>query len=112
MQDKELLYKIGITLIKGIGNVTGKQLISYCGGVEAVFKESKPNLEKIPNIGRQIINAISGQTVLSLAEKEIQFIERYNIQPLYYFDKEYPDKLKQCTDGPIMLYAYYRRYQW
>ena len=104
MQDKELLYKIGITLIKGIGNVNGKQLIAYCGGVEAVFKESKSNLEKIPNIGRQIINAISGQTVLSLAEKEMQFIDRYNIQPLYYFDKDYPDKLKQCNDGPIMLY--------
>ena len=95
---------IGITLIKGIGNVTGKQLIAYCGGIEAVFKESKTNLEKIPNIGRNTINAITDKSVFSLAEKEIQFIERYNIQPLYYLDKDYPNKLKQCNDGPIVLY--------
>jgi len=37
--DKELIYKIGITLIPGIGHVKAKTLISYCGSAEAVLKK-------------------------------------------------------------------------
>ena len=46
-----LKYQIGITLIKGIGPNLAKNLIAYLGGVEAVFKEKKQNLAKIPGIG-------------------------------------------------------------
>ena len=40
----DLIFQIGLTLIPGIGPVTAKKLISYCGSVEAVFKEKKRTL--------------------------------------------------------------------
>ena len=49
--DKDLLYKIGLTFIDHVGHITSKVLISYCGSAEAVFKEMKQNLLKIPDIG-------------------------------------------------------------
>lgn len=100
----DLLYKIGITLIPKIGVVSGKQLIAFCGGVEAVFKENAKALEKIPNIGSVAIKSILSQNVLSRAEQEIEFITKNNIQPLFYTDKMYPSRLSNCHDGPIMLY--------
>lgn len=101
---KDLLYKIGITLIPKIGVVNGKQLIAFCGGVEAVFKEKARALEKIPNIGTVAAKSILNQKVLSRAEEEITFIEKNNIQPLFYTDKDYPSRLSNCYDSPIMLY--------
>jgi len=100
----DLLYKIGITLIPNIGVVNGKQLIAFCGGTEAVFKESAKALEKIPNIGSVVSKSILNQKVLSRAEEEIEFIEKNNIQPLFYTDKSYPTRLSNCYDSPIMLY--------
>ena len=38
------------------------------------------------------------------AEKEIKLIEKNNINHLFYTDKQYPNKLKLCTDSPINLY--------
>ena len=67
---KQLLYQIALTKIPKIGNVKAKQLISYCGGVEAVFKATKKELLKIPNIGAVITNNILQQKVLAEAEKE------------------------------------------
>jgi len=99
-----LLYKIGIGLIPGIGDVRAKKLIAYCGGVEAVFKEKKRLLLKIPGIGKAAVNEITSQSVLRRAEQEIEFIEKHNIAPLFYLDKEYPQRLKHCDDGPILLY--------
>jgi len=100
-----LRYKIGISLIKGIGPVLAKNLIAYLGDVEAVFNESQANLAKIPDIGPVLSKQITDQQVLARADKEINFIEKNNIQALFYTDKAYPYRLKECIDSPVMLYA-------
>jgi len=99
-----LLYQIGITLIPGIGDINGKKLIAYCGGAEAVFKEKRPALMKIPGIGASTVSAILSQKVLKRAEEEIDFINHYNIEPLFFTEQNYPQRLKHCVDGPMMLY--------
>lgn len=105
MNAETLKYKIGITLIKGIGNNLAKNLIAYLGGEEAVFKEKQQNLAKIPGIGEVISREIVSQNVLSRAEEEIEFIQKNKIQYYYFTDREYPYRLKECHDHPIMLYS-------
>lgn len=102
---QQLLYEIGITLLPGVGDVNAKKLIAYCGGVEAVFKQKKSHLLKIEGIGEKLANAIVNQAVLARAEEEILFIEKNNIQPLFYMDEGFPVRLKQAMDGPILTYV-------
>ncbi|MBS4062218.1 MAG: DNA-processing protein DprA [Bacteroidetes bacterium] len=101
---EQLLYKIGLTLIPGVGDIGGKKLVAYCGGPEAVFREKRRQLEKIPGIGPQTIDNIVKQNVLSRAEEEIAFIEKRNIRPLFYLDKDYPKRLQHCADSPMLVY--------
>jgi DNA processing protein len=100
-----LKYQIGIEMIPKIGSVNAKRLIAYCGGVEAVFKQSKQALTKIPGIGRILADSISGQDVLGRAQREIEFIERYGIKTFFYLDANYPQRLRQCEDCPIVLFT-------
>ncbi len=100
----DLIYKIALTLIPGVGSVNGKSLVAYCGGVRAVFLEKKRALLKIPGIGEQTVNAISNHNVFDRAEEEVRFISQKNITPLFYLEKDYPIRLKQCHDSPLMLY--------
>ena len=65
----DLIYKIGITQIDNIGDVKAKKLIAYCGGVEAVFKEKKTALMKIPGIGSLVAQSIVNHKVIDLAKK-------------------------------------------
>jgi DNA processing protein len=102
--EQQLLYKIGITQIPGIGDVTAKKLVAYCGGVEAVFKEKVKNLLKVPGIGQTLAETIVKSKVLERAEKEIKFIEKYKITPLFFLDSDYPERLKHAEDSPVMLY--------
>ena len=102
---KDLKYQIGITLIDGVGDITAKKLIAYCGGVEAVFSEKKSALLKIPDIGSTAANAVLSQRVLAQAEKEIEFIHNRDINPLFYLDDGYPERLRYCDDAPVMLYC-------
>ena len=105
MNHRDLRYKIGITLIKGVGNSLAKNLIAYLGSEEGVFREKQKNLAKIPGIGEIISHEIVKQNVLSRADEEIEFIIKNKIQPYYFTDRDYPFRLKECSDSPIMIYT-------
>ena len=98
------LHQIALTLIPGIGDVNAKTLLAYCGSSEAIFKEKKQNLLKIPGVGKKVADSISKQNVFNRAEEELVFIEKQNIQPIFFTDDAYPERLKHCQDGPILLY--------
>nr|MBK9652674.1 DNA-protecting protein DprA [Bacteroidota bacterium] len=101
---EELKYKIASTLIAGVGNMLAKTLVSYCGSFEAIFKEKKSHLEKIPGVGPVTCKKILAFKDFDRTEKEIEFIRKYKIQAWSYLDKQYPDKLRQCFDSPVMIY--------
>lgn len=105
MHTEELRYCIAITLIKGIGNGLAKNLIAYLGSAEAVFKEKQATLAKIPGIGEILSKEIVDQQVLARADEEIAFIQKNKIQSYYFTEKNYPYRLKECADAPIMLYS-------
>jgi len=104
-ENNNLIYQIGISMIDGIGPKNAKKLISYCGGVREVFDAKKAHLMKIPGMGSKTVEKILNHQVLDRAEEEIQFIEKNNIQPLFYLDKKYPRRLVHCEDAPLMLYT-------
>lgn len=98
-------YNIALSFLPGIGPVLAKNLVSYCGSAEAVFKQKKSQLIKVPSVGEKMAESIVQQNVFSLAEKECMFIDKYNIQAIAYTDALYPKRLLHCNDSPILLYV-------
>lgn len=105
MSSNDLIYRIAIGLLPKIGPILGRNLIAYLGSVEAVFKTPRKQLIKVPGIGELIANQIATQDVLDRAALEIEFIEKHHIRPLFYLDADYPARLNQCDDGPLMIYT-------
>jgi DNA processing protein len=98
------LYAIALSMIEGVGSINAKKMIAYTGGIEEVFREKKKNLLKIPGISENMVDQIQKADTLKLAEKELNFIQKNQIRTLFYLDEEYPLRLKQCADSPIVLY--------
>src|SRR5690606_13205651 len=103
--DDKLLYKIGLSIIPGIGGILARNLVSYVGSVEDVFSESLKSLQKIPGIGEVNAHRIKDKNVLLKAEKELQFVTKHEIEVLFYTDKNFPRRLKTCVDAPVILYT-------
>ena len=93
-----------MSLVPGIGSVLARNLIAYTGSVEAVFHEKKQNLLKIPGIGTNLVDKIQDKSTFNKTESELKFIEKYNIQPCFYLDKNYPVLLKEAADAPVLFY--------
>ena len=104
MSEKPTLYQIALTLVPGVGDVLGKKLVTCCGSAEAVFKEKSKILAKVPRVGGKILEALSDKGILERAARELDFIEKFRIRTLFFLDNDYPFRLKNCIDSPVMLY--------
>lgn len=82
-----------------------RNLMEVVGDEEAIFRDDARKLESIPRITRRLIQEIRDPDVLRQAEKELEFVRKNNLKILFYTDTEYPQRLTQCLDAPILLYA-------
>lgn len=103
-ESEELLSRIALTLVPTVGDVTIKNLISYCGSAEAVFRTKRSHLLRIPGIGPTTAEAIISFDGFKEAERELNFVTKNNIQVLLYPDASYPGRLRRIDDAPALLY--------
>ncbi len=104
MDEKGLLKKLALALVSGVGTNLAQNLISHVGSIEDIFTEKAVNLQKIPGIGPNLTKNIADPEIQNRAEKEINFIRRNKISYCFFQDKNYPIRLKQCRDAPIILF--------
>jgi DNA processing protein len=104
MKESDLQYVLALQHVPNLGDASAKKLIRFAGSAEAVFKEKKSALLKIDGIGNYKLNDLFSSENLKAAENELKFIKQNKIETLYYSDADYPEKLKHCPDGPILLF--------
>jgi DNA processing protein len=101
---EELMYQIALTRIPLIGDVIIKKLLEHFGSAGNIFKAKKYELEKIETVGTVRAAALRNFRDFDAVSREIAFIEKYRIQPLFCTDPGYPQRLLHCYDSPAMLY--------
>ncbi len=104
IQTNERLSLLALHFIDGIGSYLIKQLISYCGSAEQVFKTPKGKLLKIPGIGAKTAESVRTARPHHLAENEFRKAEKENVEILFFTDKQFPSRLKTIEDAPSLLY--------
>jgi DNA processing protein len=81
------------SLIEEVGSA--KELIENAGNIKDIVPEAGPRLCELLNDESLIVNA----------EKEIEFIEKNNIKLICKGDKDYPYRLAECNDAPLVLHG-------
>lgn len=104
MSEVSLKHKIALGLIPRIGDINARKLVSHFGSVEAIFHEPYGNLIKIPGIGSGLARYICNRSYLDTAEREAEYITRNNIRTYFYLDNDYPFRLRQCDDSPVVFF--------
>ncbi|TRW22656.1 DNA-protecting protein DprA [Flavobacterium zepuense] len=105
MTDTDLLNTLALMRVEGVGDIVAKKLINHLGSAEEVFKAKKMQLLAIEGVGEVLYNNLRNTSVFKLAESEVKFVRDHGIKPLYYLDSNYPERLKHCIDGPVVLFS-------
>jgi DNA processing protein len=100
----DLLYQMALSRIPGIGPVFSKRILEHFGDAHSAFHAGPDSLKMIQGIGDSKANAISTFTGFEKLEKELAFLEKYGMRPLFYTDKDYPQRLLTIDESPILLF--------
>ncbi len=103
-EEVSLKHKIALGLIPRIGDINARKLVSHFGNVGSIFHEPYRNLTKIPGIGSGLARYISDRSYLETAEKEAEYVTKHNIRTFFYLDNDYPFRLRQCDDSPVVFF--------
>ncbi len=103
MADADKPYWLGLNLVKGIGAVRLKRLISVFGEARAVWHASPTTLAKSGLSQRIIDNLLQLRAEIDLA-KVMQDLENKDIQVLTWMDAGYPARLNEIETPPPVLY--------
>ena len=104
MTDQELFHLLALHQIDGVGDIMAKKLITHCGSAEEIFKTKTSQIAAIDGIGSVLLKNLKNKSVFEKAEQELHFIKSNEIYVAYFQDENYPDRLKHCIDGPVLLF--------
>jgi DNA processing protein len=105
MSHDELYYTLALQKIDGVGDIVAKKLLNHCGSAKAIFEAKASQLSGIDGVGSMLLKNLKDKSVFDKAERELKFIEKNNIKVAYFQDENYPDRLKHCIDGPLLLFS-------
>lgn len=101
---EELIYQIALTLVPNIGSVQARILLEHFECAGDIFKAPIKKLETIEGIGHIRAKSITSFNGFARAEQEVAFIQKHQIQPLFFKNDNYPQRLKHCYDAPHLLF--------
>lgn len=102
--DEELIYRIALTMIPQVGPVHARSLVQTFSSTREIFSASARLLEKIEGIGSIRARNIKSFENFSACENEISFLKKHNILSFFIGDPDYPKRLLNCIDAPILFY--------
>lgn len=105
MTDDEILYSMALSRMTGLSLATALHLYNTLGSAKAVFDHRHDIGDIIEGCTPRLLNALHDWgEALRRAEAEMEFILRYEIEVLPMGDANYPARLRECPDAPLVLY--------
>ncbi len=97
-------YWVGFNLVKGIGAVRLKKLLTAFGSIEAAWEASPKALREIGLQAKLIENLQQARTNISL-DVILSQIQSQGIRVLTWDDEDYPARLNEISNPPPVLYV-------
>lgn len=105
MKEQDLFYLLALQRIEGVGDIMAKKLLTHFGSAEAVFNTKPSQLAAIDGVGSVLLRNLKDKIVFEKATQELEFIKTNDINAVYFQDEDYPERLKHCIDGPLLLFT-------
>lgn len=106
MITQETLNMIALTKMKGLTLLNAKMLLDCIGSATDIMTMRDDIVERVPNASKRFVEALKNvYPCLEAAEREAEFINSNNIKVMTICDDDYPQRLKECEDAPLVLYS-------
>lgn len=105
MISPELTYRIALASLRPMAPALARRLIGITETEERFFAMSARQLAAVAGFNNRLFDDTLRERVLREARNEVEFINANHIRPVYFTDPDYPRRLLECDDAPLMLYV-------
>lgn len=106
MDTQEIISSIALTKLKGLSLLNARTMLEALGSASEVFAHRKDIVSLIPEASQRLVSAFADvDEAMRLAEAEMEFIEKKRLKVFALLDEDYPQRLRECEDAPLVLYG-------
>jgi len=105
MTSDEIYYSIALTRMTGFNQQMALQLYQALGSSKTVYDHRNDIGDVVPDTTPRLREAMKNwDDALHRAAAEMEFVTKNNIRVLTLGDDDYPQRLSECPDAPLLLY--------
>lgn len=101
----ELTYRIAFSRIKGISIQAAQAILERVGSEERFFTLPYREAVRLAGLSEHIFTEGMRSQLISEAQEQVRFATDHKIRCIYFTDSEYPQRLLECNDAPLLLFA-------
>ncbi len=105
MTEQETLCTMALTRVPGIGLPGLRYLLEQAGSAASIYAHRQHIRDIVPDIHPRAVEGLATMdSLMARAEEELSFAQHNQIRCLGFHDDDYPVRLRECPDAPILLY--------
>lgn len=105
MNEQEILYCMALQRILPLNAGVQNLLMNELGSATAVYEHRRDLRSLLPDATERLVEALSQmEDQLPRAEQELEFAQKGQIRCITRDDADFPQRLLNCPDAPILLY--------
>ncbi len=105
MDQQEILNTIILTRLNYFSLAGMLELYRKVGSATTILENKNHIKDILPDASPKLVEALANtDEARKRAEVEMEYDQRYGIEPLCMNDDRYPQRLKECDDAPLVLF--------
>ena len=103
--DKEIFYAMALTRLTNFNYQQALELYKAVGSAQMLFEHRNEIGDIIKDASPRLVEALKDwDEAMRRAEAELRFMEEHRIRALTLTSDDYPQRLVECPDAPIIIY--------
>ncbi|MBO7130137.1 MAG: DNA-processing protein DprA [Prevotella sp.] len=105
MMEQELFYAMALTRLTNFNFQQVLELYRTVGSAQQIYEHRTDIGDVIEDCSPRLVEALKDwNEPMKRAEFELQYMQEHGIRGLTLNDDDYPQRLRECPDAPIVLY--------
>lgn len=101
----DIICRMAFASIRGMGIELAQRILDVIPTEREFFAMPERELKALTGSRSKVYERSYRDEMLRKAEKELAFVEQKHIKVLYYTDEDFPKRLANASDAPILLYV-------